>query len=541
MRSNWLYLTIFMVVLGGCQSNTNSTDHVHVFHYNQPNRITSLDPAFAKSQNNMWAIHHIFSTLVQLDENLELQPNLAKSWSITDDGLEYTFHLHKDVRFHDNECFENEQDRSLRAQDVVFSFNRLISKDLNAPGSWIFAGKVDPQRPFEAPDDSTFVLHLQKPFLPMLNMLSMQYCSVVSENAVRYYKKNTRSNPVGTGPFRCKRWIETQGLYLVKNEDYFENVGGQGPPYLDGVRTSFMEDKKIAFLELLNQKVECVSGLESSFINELLDQEGDLKEDKKSKINLYKSPYLNVEYLGINMDNIASNQALSDKRVRQALNYAIDRITMMQSLRNNIGIPANSGIIPRGLPSYDPKMVPGYAYDLQKAKMLLKEAGYENGVGMEPLDIHTNKDYLDITTFVAKQWEALGIQVSINLLESASLREGMRKGNLDIFRASWIADYPDGENFLCLFYSDYPAPPNYTRFKNPDFDMLYKQAIAETDLSKRTELYHQMNRIIVDEAPVIFLFYDESALFTTKNIQGIETNALNLLQVKNLKEVAWKE
>ena len=530
-----IYFLAAIFIMIGCSSSDQNLD-VKVFHYNQPNRITSLDPAFAKSQNNMWSIHHIFSTLVELDSNLKLKPNLAKSWSISDDGLNYTFDLRTDVLFHKNECFSSEDERRLTAQDVAYSFNRIISTEVNSPGSWIFIDKVAENEPFKALNDSTFVMTLQKPFLPMLNILSMQYCSVVSQKAIDFYGNQTRTNPVGTGPFRFKRWIESQGLFLIRNDRFFQSTIENPIPFLDGVRTSFMEDKKIAFLELLNKKVECVSGLESSFINELLDENGNLRADKQKRINLYKSPFLNFEYLGLNQENISTNIALSDKRVRQALNYAVDRETMMQSLRNNIGFPANSGVIPRGLPSYDSKKVPGYTYDMEKARKLLTAAGFSDGVGVPEIVLNTNKDYLDITTFVAKQWEKLGLKIKISLLESASLREGMRNGNLDIFRASWIADYPDGESFLCLFYSGYPAPPNYTHFKNDAFDTLYEKAINETDLERRTELYHEMNRIVVEEAPVIFLFYDESALFTTKNISEVETNALNLLQVKSLKE-----
>ena len=534
-----ILLIVFSYALFSCISDSyNDKDKPRpaVFHYNQPDKITSLDPAFAKSQNNMWAVHHIFNGLVQLDKDLELQACIAKSWDISDDGLTYMFNLRSDVLFHDNQCFRQQSERRLTAKDVKYSFERIISDSLAAPGSWIFKGKVDEKQPFSAPNDSTFVLRLKQPFLPMLNILSMQYCSITSRRAIEFYGPDARSNPVGTGPFKLKRWLENQGLYLVKNPDYFEiSRAGEKLPYLDGVRTSFMEDKKIAFLELLNGKVECVSGLESSFINEMLEPNGSLKSDKTNKINLYKSPYLNLEYLGFNMESL-KNTALADKRVRQALNYAIDRETMLQSLRNNIGRPADSGVIPKGLPSYNRKLVPGYSYQPQKAKDLLKSAGFPNGNGIKPITIYTNKDYLDLTTYVAKQWENIGVKTNISLMESASLRAGMRKGTIDIFRASWIADYPDAENFLCLFYGKNGAPPRYTRYQNDAFDDLYEASIQQTDLDKRTALYHEMNRMIVEDAPVIFLFYDESALFTTKNVVNVETNGINLLQVKQLKE-----
>lgn len=540
MQKIFFYFKPLIILLGlfwsmsffSCVGKNEAAASVHVLHYNQPQHISSLDPAFARSQNNQWAVHHIFNTLVQLDSDLRLEAGLAKSWSISPDGLRYTFILRSEVLFHEDPCFATGEARRMTASDVQFSFERLIDKTLNAPGSWVFKGKVDEEEPFKAIDDTTFVLQLKKPFLPMLNMLSMQYCSIVSKTAVQKYGAKFRRQPIGTGPFKFKRWVDQQGLYLVKNDSYYE----PGLPLLDGIRTSFMQDRKIAFLELLNQKVEAVSGLESSFINELLDKEGKLLDKQADKIQFFKSPYLNFEYLGFNMEALDKNPALQDKQVRQALNYAIDRETMMLSLRNNIGQPADSGVIPKGLPSYDAQKVPGYNFDLERARSLLTAAGYSRGTGIDPIEIYTNKDYLDITTFVAKQWERLGIRVQIRLMESASLRAAMRKGDISCFRASWIADYPDGENFLSLFYSKNGAPPRYTRFVNKEFDGLYESAIQETSLEKRTALYHRMNAIIVEEAPVIFLFYDESALFFTKNIQGVETNGLNMLQVKQLKE-----
>lgn len=529
-KTFWLF-NILLISLLGCNKADEAID-VKVFHYNQPQKITSLDPAFAKSQNNIWAVHHLYNTLVTLGEDLKLKEGLAKKWSISEDGLSYTFILHDSILFHDNKCFNKKEDQSLKASDVVFSFNRIIDNQVNSPGSWVFKGKVKEENPFVAPNDSTVIIHLKSPFLPMLNILSMQYCSVVSEQALKYYGSDYRTNPVGTGPFLFKRWIENQGLYLIRNKSYFE-----GTTTLDGVRTSFIEDRKVAFLELLQGNVEFVNGLESSFINELLDRNGSLREKHVDNINFFKSPYLNFEYLGINLEALENNPELKNVKVRQALNFAIDKQNMLSSLRNNIGYPADSGVIPKGLPSYNPQNVKGYSFDLAKARKLLAEAGYPNGENFSELVIHTNKDYLDITTFVAKQWERLGIKTTIQLLESASLREGMRKGTIGVFRASWIADYPDGENFLSLFYSGNPAPPRYTRFSNDRFDKLYEQSINETDLGRRSSLYDEMNRILIEKAPVIFLFYDESAWFVSKDITVIETNALNLLHVKQLNEL----
>ncbi|MEO1628419.1 MAG: ABC transporter substrate-binding protein [Bacteroidota bacterium] len=527
-------LLLFALLLYACTDDAPSGPKPKVFHYNQPNNITSLDPAFAKSQNNIWAVDHLYNGLVQLDEGLNVQPCLAKSWDISEDGTRYTFQLRTDVQFHDNEVFPDGKGRLMTAEDVVYSLGRIIDTTVNSPGSWLFRGKIERDSPFVALNDSTFQLRLLKPFRPMLGILSMQYCSVVPREAVEGYGKGFRNNPVGTGPFRFKRWLENQALFLLPNEQYFEQSDGRALPLADGIRVSFIGDRMTAFLELIGGKIDFISGLESSYANELLTSEGQLQPKQKDRLQFLKSPYLNTEYLGINMANEDENFPLKNKKVRQALNYGFDRQQMLLSLRNSVGKAANSGFTPLGLPSFDAAKVPGYSYQPEKARQLLAEAGHPNGEGMPEISLLTNKDYLDICTFVARQWEDLGVRVKIDMLESATLRAMMRKGQVPFFRASWIADYPDAESFLTVFYGKNPAPPNYTHFSDAAFDRLYEQALNENNDSIRYDLYQRMDQILVEEAPVIFLFYDETALFAQKDVEGLSRNAINLLSVKRI-------
>ncbi len=526
MLRTTVLIAVTMITLLACGSK-QVREH-KVLRYNQPNHITSLDPAFAKSQNNIWSVLHIFDGLVELDDSLNVSPAIAKSWEISEDGLDYTFHLKEDVFFHENVCFGKEG-RKVLASDFEYSLTRLVDPKISSPGSWLFTDKIRADRPFEAVDDTTFVLHLSKPFIPMLGILTMQYCAVVPQECVEYYGSEFAQKPVGTGAFKFKKWIANQALFLNRNDNYFK-----GPSRLEGIKTSFMADKKIAMLELLNGNIDFVNGLESSFINELLDKDGILLPEKEDQLKLSKSPYLNSEYLGINLDACGPNSPLRIKEVRQAMNYAIDRKLMLTALRNNVGRPADSGFVPTGLPSHNKEAVPGYEYNLQKAKSLLADAGYPDGEGLESIELYTNKDYLDITTFVARQLQKIGLEVTIEVLESAILRDGMRKGSIPFFRASWIADYPDAESFLCMYYSQNPAPPNYTRFSNPSFDDLYEQSIKEADVAKRYKLYHAMDRILVDEAPVIFLFYDEASRFHSPKLSGVSQNGLNLLKAWQL-------
>ena len=300
---------------GGTEKK-NSDKAAQVFHYNQINSITSLDPAFAKSQNNIWAVDHLFNGLVQLDDQLNVRPAIAKSWEISEDGKTYTFKLRDDVFFHDDEAFVGGKGRKVIAKDFVYSFNRIIEDKTASPGSWIFKGRVVDDEPFSAPDESTFVLKLSQAFRPMLGILTMQYCSVVPEEAVEKYGKEFRSQPVGTGPFKFKNWLENQSLFLIKNDNYFEIENGQKLPYLDAIRISFIADRKTAYLEMMNGKLDFFSGLESSIINELLTSEGELQDSKKEQLNFYKAAFLNTEYLGINMNFKSETSPLAKKKVR---------------------------------------------------------------------------------------------------------------------------------------------------------------------------------------------------------------------------------
>jgi len=498
-----------------------------VFKYNLVNHPNSLDPAFAKSMSSTWIASHIFNTLVTTNAKSEIIPSVAKSYEISADGLEYVFYLRKDIQFHNHEVFGVDSTRMLNANDVKYSFERIISDSINSPGSWRFENKLDSILPFEAPNDSRFILRLQNPFRPMLSILTMQYCSIIPKEAVEFYGEEWKNNPIGSGPYKFKKWVKNQNLFLLKNENYWIGLGN-----LDGIKVDFMVDRKIAFLELLNGNLDLVSGLESSFINEMLTPEGKLQNKHHDEINFLKSSYLNTEYIGINLELLEDDHPLKNKNFRKALNFAIDKELMMTSLRNGVGFPANSGFTPRGLNSFSDK-IQGYEYDQGKALEYLKLSGVDVQK-IEPLTIYTNQPYSDIMLFVAKQWEQIGVPCKIEVMESSILREGMRKGNIALFRASWIGDYLDTENFMSVFNGRNGAPPNYTRFKNRKFDALYSKSNLELDNEKRKEIFHSMDSILIDESPVIFLFYDQSANFYRKSISGIRHSLNNLPFVEDL-------
>lgn len=530
-------LGIFLLWLTGCSTEKEEQPSRLFFRYNQSSGITSLDPAFAKDQANIWAVHQLFNGLVQLDDSANIQPCIAKSWQISEDGLRYTFFLRSDVFFHDHPLFPNGKGTKVTATDVVYSFGRLIDKTTVSTGGWIFNQRIDSIQPFVAINDTVFELRLVKPFAPMLGMLSMQYCSIVPKAIIDYYGSEFRANPVGTGAFRFKIWRENEALVLERNPQYFEKDSSGTPyPYLDGIKISFINNRRSEFLLFAEGKLDFISGTDPAYKDDLLTPSGDLQPQWQGKIQLLHSPYFNTEYLGILQTDQQPFAPLRNKLFRQAINYAIDRQALVRYALNNRGKPAESGFIPAGLPVFDPKAVRGYTYNPQKARQLLQQSQQLPQLQSQPLVLLSSPAHKDICSLIEKQLQEVGIPISVSISPASIVRSNMAKGKTGFFKASWIGDYPDAETFLNPFYGQHPAPPNYTRFNNAQFNALYQQALATANPESRFALYQEMDRIIIEEAPVVPLFYDEVMRFTQANIQQLGVNVFNLLTLKQVKK-----
>lgn len=530
----YFFLVSLVLVITGCgrPENNNKT----VFSYNETTGIATLDPAFAKNQSIMWPVHQLYNTLVEIDTGLNIVPSLAKNWEISEDRLVYTFHLRDSVFFHDDACFPGGRGRKLLASDIVYSLQRILDPKTASSGAWIFNNRVDSMQPFIALNDSTFQLHLLKPFHPILGILSMQYCSIVPREAVEKWGKDFRRHPCGTGPFQLVSWEEGEAMILHKNDHYWEKDStGNRLPYLDAVKVSFFDNKATEFLQFRQGGLSFVNDIDPSFKDEILTRSGELRKQWEGKLVLKKHAYLNTEYFGILVDRVnplVKNNPVALKAIRQAMNYAINRRQLMMYMRNSIGIPAEAGFVPGGLPSKNAETVKGYMYNPAKAKQLLAEAGFPDGKGLTTIKLLTIPIYADIASFAARQMEEAGIPVQVEVIQKSLLLEQTAKSQALFFRGSWIADYPDAENYMAMFYSKNPAPPNYTRYKNPAFDILYEKALQENNDSVRYQLYREMDQMVINDAPVVPIWYDMAIHLIQPNIRGFYPNALNLLELR---------
>lgn len=520
----FLIIILFVILLSSCEKDSDIKNNI--FKYNEYSNISSLDPAFSSSLRNIWPVNQIFNGLVQLDKNLEIKGDIATSWTISEDKRTYTFKIRQDVYFHNSELFGKNLTRKVKAKDFEYSFNRLIDNKIASPGYWVFNNVKD----FKAINDSIFQIELKKEFDPFLGILSMKYCSVVPHEIITVLGDKFSKKPIGTGPFKFKKWDENVKLVLSKNKNYFEHDSlGQKLPYLDGIAISFIPDKKSEFMELLSGRLDMVSSPDNSIIDQIFDYKGDLNPRFSSNYNLLKSPYLNTEYIGFNIQNNIKKDTL----LRYAINSGIDRKKMMQYLRKNIGYPAESGIVPNGLNNSFYSL--RYNYDPDLSKKLISIYKSNNDIDEINITIVSDSQYLDILEFIQSELQKIGVQIQIEITPPSILRQGKATGKFDAFRASWIADYPHVENYFSLFYSKNHTPkgPNYTFFSDRNFDELYELIGNKKSISYE-KISNDLENILRRYSPIIPLYYDMSVRIVPKNISGLEANAINQLNLKRV-------
>jgi oligopeptide transport system substrate-binding protein len=532
-----------LVFLASCGPNNHGEDE-NVFKYNEMGDVTSIDPAAARTLENIWIDNQVYNGLVEIDSTLKIRPCIAKSWEISKNGTEYTFHLRNDVYFQDDSIFPNGKGRKVVAEDFVHSFFRLF--DARVSDATTLLGDVDRSFPgtfqgFSAANDSTFMIYLKKPYAPFMNILTMKYFSVIAIEAVDKYGQDYGEHPVGTGPFKMKRWARGQKLVLTRNTNYFEkDEQGNRLPYLDGVVVSFIKDMETSFLEFVDGNYDFVSGIAAINPKQVFTSNGELRKEFKDKFYLQRVPFIKTDYLGFMIDSTRLHDKVPTtmKAIRQAINYIINRDELVKYLRYNVGIPATNGFVPPFLPGNKKSKVEGYTYNPDKANALLAQAGFPNGKGLPEISIFIPDDFSSIAQAIQSQLQRAGFKVNIQRERPAVLAECVVSGQCYFFKKSWVGDYPDAENFLSLFYSKNFSPEgvNYFHYSDPEFDVLYEHAIAESNDSVRNSEYKKMDEMIIEAAPVVPLYYDEAIHLVNKHISGLPIDCRNYLDLRHTKK-----
>lgn len=558
-KLSYLYL---LAVLVGCQwqeaQNTTKTRFI----YNEGSGLQGLDPIQMGYKTAVNIGSQIYNGLVEYTPKGSIGPMLATTWNIDSTGLVWTFDLRQDVYFHEDSCFGKKKTRRLTAYDVQYSFERLCNATTRSTGAWVLRDKImGAKEYFDSTKSSTTYnghiggiivldsfrvqLQLVKPYSPLLAVLTMPYCYIVPREAVEYYGEDFFKHPIGTGPYRFVSWFEDRFLTLVRNDRYFESDSvGTKLPYIDSVTVLFIRDARTSFLEFRQGKIDLLLQVEPSFLPVILDSNGFLRREFSQKWQYFSSPAFTVEYYGILLDsnniNAKSVPLAKTKLLRQALNYAIDREKIVKYVLQGRGVVAHQGVIPPGMLCFSDS-VRGYKFNKKKAEQLLQQAGYPSGKGLPSitLQIGLQQSNASVAEAIQQMWSEIGIEVEIVQRDFPQHLAMVRAGKLPLWRTSWIGDYPDPENFMALFYSEYKAPagPNTTHFQSAKFDSLFAKALEPLITEQeRCKLYEQMEALVIEEAPWIFLYYEVVQRLVQKNITGILTDGNDKLVLKYVKK-----
>lgn len=557
-----IIFTCFLVFWVACKTSTESTNtelrpaaggkyYGGMFQMNEEEYFRTLYPHNVGEVGGHRVCNMVYEGLVRLNQKTLLtEPCIAERWDISADAKVYTFHLRHGVLFHDDPCFADGKGREVKANDVKYCLDKLCSASSDNIGyDFVRTRIVGAEAHYAASkdnktsangvegikvvDDYTLQITLSQPFSSFLHILAMPFGYIFPREAVEKYGAEMRIKTVGTGPFFMKAISENKAVVLLRNPHYWgKDSDGNSLPYLDGVRFSFINDKMAELLAFKQGKLDMVFKLPFEIQDEIVDRAGKLTPEYSNFV--YQDVVsMSIQYYGF----LTTGKIFNKKALRQAFAYAIDRQKLVDYTLKGSALPGSNGFVPPAFELYGQDAVKGYGFDPAKARQLLAEAGYPEGKGLPEITLQINsggKRNEQVAEVVQKMLsENLNAKVNITKLPFAQHLEMQETGKVEFWRAGWIADYPDPENFLNFLWSkNLPADPSartYTntfRYKNANFDALLEEALRSTDDAKRFELYKKADQIATDDAPFLPLYYDKDKRLLQKRVRNFPQNPM---------------
>ncbi|MGD6818445.1 ABC transporter substrate-binding protein [Metabacillus sp. 84] len=493
-----IFILILSLVLSACSNSAGGdgeggekANGKDTLIYGRGGDSTSLDPITTTEGEAFKVTENIYESLLSYSEkDTTIEAGLAEKWETSEDGLTYTFQLRKGVKFHDGTDFN--------AEAVVFNFDRWMNGDAEKfPYYTMFGGfKKDEGHVIQevkAVDEHTVEFKLKRPQAPFLKNVAMSPFGIASPAAVEKYGDDLRANPVGTGPFKFVEWKANDRIVLEKYEDYWM----EGFPKLKQVVFKTIPENSARLNALQTGEIDLMDGLNPSDLSKV---KGD------QNLQLFERPSMNVGYVGLNV----TRKPLDNKLVRQALNHAVDKKAIIDSFYGGFAEPAKNPM-PPSLEGYDDS-IEEYPYDPEKAKALLKEAGFADGFEMELWAMPVARPYMPegmkIAEVLQSSFEKIGVKSKIVTYDWPTYLDKASKGEADSFLLGWTGDNGDPDNFIyTLLDKDSIGSNNYTYYGNPELHDILIEAQTETDQEKRNELYKKAQAIVHDESPWIPLVH----------------------------------
>lgn len=491
----------------------------------------SLDPAHMQESEGTQVGKMLFNGLVKYNPKTgAVENDIADKIEKLDNGQKFKVTIKKGVKFSNG--------REVKAADFKYSWERVLLKSTASEISFPFApikgakemldGKATTLEGVKVLGDYEFEITLTEPMANFVTCLGHQAMFVVAKEGVEKAGKNygtanaTAADLIGTGPFKFVEWKDGQTITVEKNKDYFGTK-----THLDKVVFKIIEEESTAFMEYQAGNLDYLKEVPPGQVKAV-------KANPDYKDLYVQAPYLATYYYGFNVEKAPFKGNL---KLRQAINYAIDRQAILDTVMEGVGKPT-SGMLPDGA-GKNPDLK-GYKYDIEKAKKLLVEAGYPDGKGLPEITLtyNTNERHKAVAEAIQAQLKKIGVNIKLENLEWGAINKALSAGEKPFFRMGWVADYPDPDNFLyALFLTEEKGKNNYTMYGNPAVDKLLKQARQTTDDAKRLKIYQDAEQKIVDDAPMVWLYQYQTKYMVSKKVKGLVADGLNILHL----ESAWLE
>ena len=540
-----------LLFISGCGGDISDSSSGNVLYTTPGGKINTLDPALCADLTSANMVGELYDTLLEYnytERPYRLQPSmLAAMPVVSEDMMHYKFKLRDDLYFQYDKCFgvdagHKTLNRKITSADVAFSFLRIADLRLHSSGYWLIRGKIagigefrkesgnaDADdfsiydkgcRGIEVVDDRNFIIHLDKPDPRFLYALAMPYMSIVSREAVVYYKSDFSEHPVGSGPFKLKSWQRNYKIEFVRNPDFrkefFPDAVSKSDqskklPLLDRVVCYQINEPISSWLLFLQGNLDLSAVDKDSFEAIVTDKLQLIPALKKRGIKMMRIPQFQIHYIGF----CFTDPVLADNlNLRKAISLAYN-VQKRVTIWNNQIMPAN-GPIPAGVPGYNPDFKNPYSnFDINLAKKYMIKAGYPDGIDPKSgnhleltLDIGgTASTHRQIAELFVEDMEKIGIKITPSLNNWPRFLQKSAKGEVQLYSVSWVGDYPDAENFLQLFYGPNAGSCNRSYYRDPKFDKMYDEIKTMPDTQERTAKYAEMAQYLTEQCPWIFSHY----------------------------------